>query len=228
VDAWLLVALGLSLLVALLLATRAAAPEADAERPSRQRLPAFLGFWLVCLLALTGVSGERASWYAVPYLPPYALLIGYLADTAIATARSRRRAVTLAAGAVALILLASHVRYSSLLQRYETWSTVSRQEREFLERFRSTLVEAAPGTTVVVPSLPLGTGIPLERVGIRSALCLSDYSVQAYAELAFPELSVRVVLQTGSVPTPPTPGTVTVDAIPLPSPVLTPPPGVSG
>ena len=64
-------------------------------------------------------------------------------------------------------------------------------------------------------------------MGVRSALCLSDYSVQAYAELVFPDLPVRVLLRTGGAATPPTPGVVTVDAVPLPSPVLLLHPGAS-
>jgi hypothetical protein len=218
-DGWLLLAVALSLLAVLSLAVRSAPRESDRDRPAPRRLPAFLGFWLLCLLVMTGISGETASWYAVPFLPPYALLIGYLAATALAARPSPRRGVALAAGIVALLLTASHLRYSALIQHYETWPEVSRQARDFLERFRGSIATAAPGTTLVVPGLPLGTGVPLERVGVRSALCLSEYSVQAYAELVFPDLPVRFRLHTGGAATPPTPGVVTVDAVPLPSPV---------
>jgi len=220
VAGWLLLGLALGLLAALVLAVRSAPREPDRNRPSPRRLVSFLGFWLLCLLVMTGISGESASWYAVPFLPPYALLIGYLAATAVAAGRSRRMGVALAAGAVALVLTLSHVRYSALIQRYESWPEVSRQERDFLERLRVSVAGAAPGTTVLLPGLPLGTGVPLERVGVRSALCLSDYSVQAYAELAFPGLPVRVLLRTAGAATPPTPGVVTVDVVPLPSPAL--------
>jgi hypothetical protein len=227
VDRWLLLALALCLLAALALAVRSAPREPHRDRPAPRRLPAFLGFWLLCLLVMTGISGETASWYAVPFLPPYALLIGYLAATAFAAGRSPRTGVALAAGVVALLLTLSHLRYSALIQHYETWPEVSRQERDFLERLRASVAAATPGTTLRVSGLPLGTGVPLERVGVRSALCLSDYSVQAYAELVFPDLPVRVLLRTGGAATPPTPGVVTVDAVPLPSPVLLLHPGAS-
>jgi len=227
VDGWLLLALVLCLLAALALAVRSAPREPHRDRPAPRRLPAFLGFWLLCLLVMTGISGEAASWYAVPFLPPYALLIGYLAATAFAAGRSPRTGVALAAAVVALLLTLSHVRYSALIQHYETWPEVSRQEKDFLERFRASVAAATPGTTRVVPGLPLGTGVPLESQGVRSALCLSDYSVQAYAELVFPHVPVRVLLSTGAAATPPTPGVVTVDAVPLPSPVLLLHPGAS-
>jgi hypothetical protein len=219
-DGWLLLVVALCLLAALTLAVRSVRREPDWDRPAPRRLPAFLAFWLLCLLVMTGISGETASWYAVPFLPPYALLIGYLVATGFAAGRSPRTGAALAAGFVALVLAVSHLRYSALIQHYETWPEVSRQERDFLERFRASVAVATPGTTLVVPGLPLGTGVPLERVGVRSALCLSDYSVQAYAELVFPDLPVRVLLRTGGAATPPTPGVVTIDAVPLPSPAL--------
>ena len=72
----------------------------------------------------------------------------------------------------------------------------------------------------MVSDLPLGTGQPIERVGIRSALCLSDYSVEAYAALVAAELPVRVMLSPDGTPTAPLPDVVTVDVTPLPGPVL--------
>jgi hypothetical protein len=220
VAGWLLLAVALGLLAALGLALLSPPHDIDRERPAPARLLAFLAFWLVCLLVMTGISGEAASWYAVPFLPPYALLLGQLAASAVAAGRDGRKGLAVAVGVVALVLTLSHLRYSALIESYDSWREVSRQERDFLERLHASLADAAPGTTLVLPGLPLGTGVPLERVGVRSALCLSDYSVQAYADLAFPELPVRVRLRTGGAATPPAPGVVTVDAVPLPSPAL--------
>ena len=216
----LLTALVMALLLALLLLGRGSALSSTRARPDPWRSTGFLGFWLLCLLAMTGISGERASWYAVPYLVPYALLIGRLANGAVAAARERHIAAALAAGGVALVLAGSHLRYSGLIHHYAEWDVVSRQERFFLERFRAALHGARPGTTIVVPDLPLGSGEPIERVGIRSALCLSDYSVEAYAALVAAELPIRVVLSPGGTPTPPFHDVITIDVIPLPSPVL--------
>ena len=234
------VAAGLALLLvgglvgALLAAARSEAA-APPGRPRPGRLAALLGLWLLCLGVMTGVSGERASWYAVPFLPPYALLLGLAAYSALRELRSpasrdagaARRPRALAGAALVLVLVASHLRYSALLHSYPEWAELSRQEREFLTRFRDAVTGAEPGSTVQVPALPLGTGAPLERVGVRSALCLSDYSVQAWAELALPDRAVRVRLHTGGPPSPPEPGVVTVDAVPLPSPALRPPPGAA-
>jgi hypothetical protein len=224
----LLTALVVGLLLALMLLGMESPPSPSGARPDPRRSTAFLGIWLLGLLAMTGISGERASWYAVPYLAPYALLIGGIANGAAAAARKRHIPAALAAGGIALVLAGSHLRYSGLIHHYAEWDVVSRQERLFLERFRAALHEAAPGTTIVVPDLPLGTGEPMERVGIRSALCLSDYSVEAYAALVAAELPVRVMLRPDGTSTPPLPDVVTVDVIPLPSPVLRRPDPASG
>lgn len=216
-DALLCAALAASLAACSVAAARRAEPGATA--PSARRLAIFCAFWLLCLLAITGISGERASWYAMPFLPPYALLLGTLADAA-ARARARHRALALATGGLVLLLLGSHLLYSALLHRYEEWTSLSRQEADFLIRAHAAVAAAEPDTTVVVHALPLGTGAPLEHVGIRSALGMTDYSVEAWAELVFPDRPVRVRLHTGGPPTPPTPGVVTLDAVPLPSPLL--------
>lgn len=203
--------------------------ELEEPRPAPARVAGFAAFWILCLLAITGVSGERAAWYAVPFLPPYALILGLAVDAGAAALRGHRaggraRAAAAVAGVAALVLLTSHLRFSPLFHSYPEWQELSRQERGFLDRFTTSVSAARPGTSVTVPGLPLGTGAPLERVGVRSALCLSDYSVEAYAELALPDLPLRVLLRTTAQASPPTPGLVTVDAIPLASPVLRPAP----
>ena len=202
------------------LAVVARAPSPRALAPAPGRVLAVLAVWTAALLALTGASGLEASWYGVPFLPPYALAVGLLADGALAAARARHRGAAILVGVAALALLASALRYSGLLHAYPEWRSVSDAQRDFLARLERALPGAAPGTTLVVEGLPLGEAKPLEQVGIRSALGISDYGVQAWAELRFPEQPVRVVLRTGPAPAPAAPGVVTVDAVPLPSPVL--------
>jgi hypothetical protein len=214
--AWLALAGGAA--AGLALTTRGGGLRAGAPPP--RRVLALLAGWLALLVALTGVSGVRAAWYGAPFLPAYAIGLGLLADGALAAARARRRAAALVAGSVAAALLASHLRYSGLVHDYPEWRVASEQARTFLARLGAALAEAAPGTTIAVAGLPLGEAKPIGEVGIRSALCLADYSVQAWAELALPGRPVRVVMRTGPPPTPPQPGVITVDVAPLPSPVL--------
>jgi hypothetical protein len=143
-----------------------------------------------------------------------------LADGALAAARARRALSALVPGAVAALLLATHLAYSGLGHDYPEWRSVSAHSRDFLARLREAATAAPPGTTIAVPGLPLGEAKPVGEVGMRSALGMSDYSVQAWAELALPSHPLRVVIAVPPQRTPPTPGIVTVDAIPLPGPLF--------
>ena len=212
-------ALAGAVVLGLRLVARDDAARAGAAAPPR-RVLALLVLWLALLLALTGVSGVRAAWYGAPFLAPYALGLGVLADGALAAARARRRAAAIVAGAALACLLATHLRSSGLVHDYPEWRVVSDQAREFLQRFRTAVAAAEPGVTIAVPGLPLGEAKPIDEVGIRSALGLTDYSVQAYAELALPDRPVRVVIRTEPGSTPPAPGLVTVDVAPIPGPLF--------
>ncbi len=211
-------ALASGALAGLALGVRSGAPRAGAAPP--RRVLAVLGLWLVCLLALTGLSGLRAAWYGAPFLPPYALALGLLAECALAAARGRRRLAAFVSGAAVASLLATHLRYSGLVHDYPEWRTASAQSRDFLARLAAAVPAAEPGTTIAVPGLPLGEAKPIGEVGIRSALCLADYSVQAWAELALPEHRIRVVIPSREPSAPPQPGVVTVEALPLPGPLF--------
>ena len=110
----------------------------------------------------------------------------------------------------------SHVARSDPVQGYEAWRLVSGHTERFLRAFDTALAGAQPGDVVYVEGLPVGSGTPIERVGIRSALGLADYSVDAYAELAFPGRAVRVMLADDPDPPPASGDAVTVWVTPLP------------
>ncbi len=191
----------------------------DPGFPGRS-LSMFLGLWITALLVMHGIAGERASWYAVPFLPAYALLVAQAAE--IVVARRLPVAATVVGGITVVALTTSHLLFSSLVHDYPTWRQISREQSEFLDSLDAAIASAETGTTIRVEGLPLGLGTPLERVGIRSALCMSDYSVESWAELMLPNRSVRARLLAPSGPTPPTPGVIQLDLVPLPSPVLQP------
>ena len=58
-------------------------------------------------------------------------------------------------------------------------------------------------TSRSVPGIPLGVATPLDRVGVRSALGLAEYSVEAWAELAVPGPPIVVTRLDGAAPSPP-------------------------
>ncbi len=183
--------------------------------PSRLRpLLAVCGVWILAALWLNGLSGDVASWYAVGMLPPFALLVGGLAQGAARHWAQGRRALAALAAVLFALLVAQALRYTPLLHDYPDWPLVSERSAAFLERVREATRGATPGDVRSVPGLPLGRATPLERVGVRSAIGLADYSVEAWAELALPGPRLVVVLGDGTRRSPPRNDAVVIDTTP--------------
>jgi len=172
------------------------------------------GVWFLTTLWLNGIAGEVASWYALGLLPPFALGIGALAQAAARWAREGRRMRAVLSAVLASLLLAQALRYTPLIHSYPEWPLVSSRSRAFLERAREAASGATPGDVRSVPGLPLGLATPLERVGVRSAIGLADYSVEAWAELSLPAPRLVVVLGDGSRRSAPRPDAVVIDTTP--------------
>lgn len=168
-----------------------------------------LAVWTGTILLLTGVSGDPASWYVAPLVPPYALLLGLLLRAAIQRWRSTPGAAA-AASALVAVLVASHALRTDPVQDYPGWRVVTTETEQFLAAFDTALAGATPGDVITLGELPMGAGAPIQRVGIRSALGLSDYSLSAYAELIAPDLAVRVVPALPSAPATGAEGVVTI------------------
>ena len=63
----------------------------------------------------------------------------------------------------------------------------------------------------------LGVATPLDRVGVRSALGLAEYSVEAWAELVVPGPPIVVTRLGGAVPSPPPrPDAILIETTPDP------------
>jgi hypothetical protein len=191
---------GIALATASLLAVALALLARDR---SQRRLLLVSGVWLLGGLWLIGISGEIASWYALALLPPFALLVGALAQAAARCAGRRRPWASALAAALSLLLLAQALRFSPLLHDYPEWALVSARSRDFLARVQAAAEQARPGDSRNVPGIPLGVATPLDRVGVRSALGLAEYSVEAWAALAVPGPPLVVTRLDGAAPSPP-------------------------
>jgi len=187
-----------------------------ARGPTPRRLLLVCCVWLLSSLWLTGVSGEIASWYALAFLPAFSLLIGALAQGAARCAGERRHAAAAVGAVLTLLLLAQALRFTSLLHAYPEWPLVSLRSHEFLERVQAAVEHAAPGDVRSVPGLPLGVATPLDRVGVRSALGLAEYSVEAWAELVVPGPPIVVTRLGGAAPSPPRPDAIVIETTPDP------------
>jgi hypothetical protein len=173
-----------------------------AREASARRLLLLAGVWLLGGLWLIGISGEVASWYALSLLPAFALLMGALARAA--APRGQRRPWACAGAAVlGLLLLALTLRFSPLFHTYPEWPLVSARSSDFLARVKAAAEQSAPGDTRRVPGIPLGIATPHDRVGVRSALGLAEYSVEAWGALAVPGSPIVVTRLDGAAPGPP-------------------------
>ena len=201
-------------LVAASAAALAAALLLVARRPQSRPLLCVCGAWILVTLWLNGSAGEIASWYAIGLVPPFALLVGALVREAGLRVAAGGRGIAVCIGILAALLLAQALRYTPLLHDYSAWTLVSERSRAFLERVREAASGASPGDVRDVPGLPLGLAAPLERVGVRSAIGLADYSVEAWAELALAGPKLVVVIGDGARRSPPRSDAVVIDTTP--------------
>jgi len=187
-----------------------------ARGSSTRRLLLVCGVWLLTSLWLTGVSGEIASWYAMAFLPAFSLLIGALAQGTARCAGERRRVAFVLGAVLSALLIAQALRYTPLLHDYPEWPLVSRRSQEFLQRVQAAVEHAAPGDVRSVPGIPLGIATPLDRVGVRSALGLAEYSVEAWAALVAPRAPVVVTRLPADSPRLPHPEAILIETTPDP------------
>lgn len=102
-----------------------------------------------------------------------------------------------ATGATALVLLAIlllwQAAYAPALYRYEEWPRATRASAAFLAQLKERLDAAAPGSTLYAPPIPMWVVPEKDRPQVRGAAVLTDYSVQAWVELMYPQRRIRVV-----------------------------------
>lgn len=202
----------LALILGLLAVALAFAKDLGEGRARRAGL-GFLGLWLLGLLAITGISGELQSWYAIPFLPGFALLIGHVASRAVVGLRGGGYLLGIACAAMLISTLSTGSRHSALARDYPSWRRVSEAEKAFFEQYDRQLGAFPGGTSFTVHGLPMGLQTPPDRVGVRSAAGVSDYGVQARSELVHPDRPVKVILIRGGTP-PREAGTTVIGVVP--------------
>jgi len=166
----------------------------DPPRLAPDRVALFLLLAAVVVALITSVSGLERGWYALPFLPLYALAAALALDLGLgALARGPR-----IAGALAVLLVVRLVTVPVLaVSRAEALAPLeraSRDERAFLERFDASVEGALPGTLVTVAGLPTERRADPSDLDSPNILMLAPYSVEAYAKLRFPERTLRLEL----------------------------------
>ncbi|MCE9593592.1 MAG: hypothetical protein K8S98_05315 [Planctomycetes bacterium] len=155
--------------------------------------------WASLLIFLTGIAGDKRAWYALPFLPIVALMVGYVAEHGLALQRRGSKIGGSALVGLAALVLAYPARSGGLFRPTPDSLVVGAREiNDFLARFDVQVRMARVGQTVTVEALrPELVYVANERE--RRLALHTDYSVRAYAELMYPQSKLRVE-RNGSTP----------------------------
>jgi hypothetical protein len=169
--------------------------------PAARRAVCVLGFGACWggLFALTYASaGWVGAWYymlpaiggAIAFIALLDALVRFAFDGAGAMAP---RALCAAAALLLAAVGLWQASFAPWFRNYGEWGRASDVAEDFLLELDRRIVASSPGSRVLAPALPMWAqphpGVP----GIAGAAILSDYSVQAWADLVHPESNVRVL-----------------------------------
>ncbi|MFC1573158.1 hypothetical protein ACFL6M_06120 [Candidatus Eisenbacteria bacterium] len=151
--------------------------------------------WLAVIGVTYAIAGEIEPWYLLLGVGGISLLAGLLAHVLIRAVRFGREPARLIASLSLLILIVlgiSQARYSPIVHNYDEWERGTRVGDNFLAEIKSAVESAPNGSVVQAPPVP--TRLRPSRQGPRiwGVAILTDYSVQAWAELTMPNRRVRV------------------------------------
>jgi hypothetical protein len=175
----------------------------DPARSTRVRAGLLAGLWLAAMLLLHAYTGKWNSWYLFFPSIGFAWLAGVLLDglgaTALRPGPLPLRLASAAGGLGLAALVAWQLGYSPLLYRYPEWPLASEAQQTYLEHTAELIRAARPGSVLEPGPFPqrasAGSVLPERgRAKIRGAAILYVHSIQAWAELRFPDRSVRVVI----------------------------------
>jgi hypothetical protein len=189
----LLILLATALALAVGLAMGRASPASRRRGASCLKVSTLAATWVV-LLGLIYAVGQLDAWYSLIPLAGWALLAGALMEGLLILGEDDDRIIRPVA-VVSLVLLTVAVvwqcSYSPAFREYDEWARATSASDTYLDETRRRVTSAAPGTIVEAPPLPYSVKVrDIQRFwGIA---ILADYSVQAWADLALPDLNVRV------------------------------------
>lgn len=174
----------LALVVALIARKRAQETERGPDA-----VPPLLIVWFLALVAITALSGVERGWYELPFVAIRCLAIAWI----VALGASTLRASSIAPIALAGWLVVTDTWVRIPAPALDDLRRASVLERDFLERFERDVRATRDGARITVRGFPmeLAASGTLSRDAHTIAV-LAPYSLEAYAELALPERSVRL------------------------------------
>lgn len=149
---------------------------------------------IVCALTYV-VAGRLEAWYFLLPVAGWAILAGVFLEIMFQLSRNStgvNRWAAILTIVLTVTLLVWQTRYSPLIYQYDEWEKASTASRSFLKELQSRIETAVNGSIVKAPPLPMWVKAHDSAPTIQGAAILSDYSVQAWAEIVMPERKVRV------------------------------------
>lgn len=197
-------ALGACFLLAVWVKRGGQAAETERGKEDNSGRAAILGLsWLLIVGLLYGVSRSIEQWYLYLPVAGLALVLGAGAELLlrVASRGALGRTVAMCGGVIAVSFCFIQVRYSPLLRNYPEWEQASVASEKFLASLQIGIEASSDGSGIGAPPIPVWYPPATEGPTIRGAAIMEAYSVQAWADLVFPERKITVVK--GRAPSPP-------------------------
>jgi len=192
-------AYGLLIMLAAALAIALGVGLTRASDKSRRRgapclkVSALAATWVV-LLGLIYAVGHLDAWYSLIPLAGWALLAGALMEGLLVLGEDDDgivRTVAIASLVMLTVAVVWQSSHSPAFREYDEWTRATSASDTYLEETRRLITNAADGTIVESPPLPYSVRVHgVQR--LWGVAILADYSVQAWADLVFPDRNVRV------------------------------------
>jgi len=174
-----------------------------------------IAVWLVLLHGVSSLAGRLHTWYALAYVAPITIVIGVLFDRGVLALRAKDAGLAGMCLTPAFAVAALQVGASELVRDDALWNQADVLTRNTISRLEQAVDDAAPGIPVPFEDVLLFLPDRDSRTG-RGAAVLSDYSLQAWADL---HRSERIVVYlSGNTPESWTKDTVLIACIPGPPP----------
>ncbi|MFQ5490126.1 MAG: hypothetical protein ACE5GE_05325 [Phycisphaerae bacterium] len=157
---------------------------------------AFTVIWLAGLTWTTASAGRFDVWYAFMPMAAVAVLVGLATDGAVCGIRCRSIALRASGGLALSAMIALTVwlgAYSPLVHRYTEYERATAASDEFFASLATGIERTPDAVYLAAPPFPHKVTVPREQVGIRAAAILADHSLQAWADLTFPDRRIRVI-----------------------------------
>jgi len=170
-----------------------------AEHVAERRTPWAAGVavaMLVSLVAIYTIAAEMRSWYLFLPVMAVSMLVGTIGDELLLLMRRGQVGVRVVA-AIATLLLGTFIgwqaRYSPLLYNYDEWDRATVASDAFFDELRTRIDQADNGSIITAPRLPSWVKARSDTAVVRGGQTLNDYTVQAWADLVFPDRWIRVL-----------------------------------